>query len=136
MGKRASAVLVCIFMIISIRGCGLVKEENSKVRDLVFTVLDEDKVPEALKTIIDERKADPFKFTYSDKEYLYICIGYGEQLTGGYSIEVYDLYLGDHCIYVSTSLLDPDEISISNSTPSFPYIVIKTEYLEETVIFQ
>jgi hypothetical protein len=136
MGKRAIVFLMGIFMIGILSGCSIMKGENAKVRDLDFTVLGEEKVPEALKTIIDERKADPFKFTYSDKEYLYICIGYGEQLTGGYSIAVNELYLGDNAIYVSTSLLGPDAATRSNSTPSYPYIVIKTEYLEETVIFQ
>jgi hypothetical protein len=112
------------------------KSENAKVRDLDFTVLGEEKVPAALKTIIDERKAEPFKFTYSDKEYLYICIGYGEQSSGGYSIAVNKLYLGDNAVYVNTSLLGPDAEQRSNATPSYPYIVIKTEFLEETVIFQ
>lgn len=110
--------------------------ERIKLRDLDFTVLSDEKIPDELKTIVEERKAENFKLTYSDKQYLYICIGYGEQETGGYSIAVNELYLTDNAIYVSTSLLGPDASEKSNKTPSYPYIVIKTEFLEQTVIFE
>lgn len=110
--------------------------ERIKLRDLDFTVLSEEKIPEELKTIVEERKAENFKLTYSDKQYLYICIGYGEQETGGYSIAVNELYLTDNAIYVSTSLLGPEASEKSNKTPSYPYIVIKTEFLDQTVIFE
>lgn len=110
--------------------------ERIKLRDLDFTVLSEEKIPDELKTIVEERKAENFKLTYSDKQYLYICIGYGEQETGGYSIAVNELYLTDNAIYVSTSLLGPEASEKSNKTPSYPYIVIKTEFLDQTVIFE
>ncbi|MDR0964515.1 MAG: protease complex subunit PrcB family protein [Clostridium sp.] len=108
---------------------------SNKVHGLDSMILGEEKIPQALLTIIDERKAEPFKFTYSDKESLYICVGYGEQSTGGYSIAVNELYLGDKGIYCSTSLLGPDSAHRTNSPLSYPYIVIKTEYPDETVMF-
>ena len=117
-------------------GCTLLSEERVKLRDLDFTVLSEEKIPAELKTIIEEKKAEPFKLTYSDNEHLYISIGYGEQTTGGYSIAVNELYLTDNAVYVNTTLLGPDASEKSNQTPSYPYIVIKTEYLDETVIFE
>ena len=87
-------------------------------------------------TIIEERKREAFQITYTDNTNLYICIGYGEQETGGYSIAVNELYLTDSNIVVSASLLGPDGTKQENKTPSFPYIVIKTEYLEQTVTFE
>ena len=87
-------------------------------------------------TIIEEKKKEPFQITYTDKEYLYICSGYGEQATGGYSIAVNELYLTDTAVYVNTCLLGPEGTDKSNTTPSYPYIVIKTEYLDQTVIFE
>ena len=87
-------------------------------------------------TIIAEKKAEPFKLTYSDNDYLYISIGYGEQATGGYSIAVNELYLTDNAVYVNTTLLGPETAVQSENAPSHPYIVIKTEYLDETVIFE
>lgn len=117
-------------------GCSINSSERVKLRDLDFTVLSEEKLPEELKTVLEERRAEPFKLTYSDKDYLYICIGYGEQETGGYSIAVNELYLTDNAVYVNTSLLGPDAAERENKSPSYPYIVLKTEYLDETVVFE
>lgn len=117
-------------------GCTLLSEEKVKLRDLDFTVLSEEKIPEQLKDIIEEKKESPFQLTYTDNENLYICIGYGKQETGGYSIAVNELYLTDTNICVSTSLLGPEPSEKSNKTPSYPFVVIKTEFLEQTVIFE
>ncbi|MDR0948671.1 MAG: protease complex subunit PrcB family protein [Lachnospiraceae bacterium] len=136
MNRKIAIFFLGIYILCTMCACSLMNGEGEKVRDLDFTILGEEKIPEALRAIIDERKVDDFKLTYSDKEYLYICIGYGEQSTGGYSIAVNQLYLGDNAIYCSTSLLGPESAQRSNSNPSYPYIVIKTEYLDETVIYQ
>ena len=117
-------------------GCTLLNEEKIRLRDLDFTVLSEEKVPEQLLPVIEEKKAAPFQLTYTDNANLYICIGYGEQKTGGYSIAVNELYLTDTNIVVNTSLLGPDASEKEEAQPSCPYIVIKTEYLEHTVLFE
>lgn len=120
---------------------GCAKEEKNpleKVKDLEFTVLAEDNIPEELKTIIEEKKSNTFKVTYQDNGFLYICIGYGEQISGGYSITVNDLYLTDNAVYVDTTLLGPDpaeSAAVKKNTPSYPYIVLKTEFVDKPVIF-
>ncbi|MDE6926937.1 MAG: protease complex subunit PrcB family protein [Acetatifactor sp.] len=132
-------IILCILAVAAaamVSGCTFLSEERIKLRDLDFTVLSEEKIPEELKTIIEEKKKEPFQITYTDKEFLYICTGYGEQATGGYSIAVNELYLTDTAIYVSTSLLGPESADKSNQTPTYPCIVIKTEYLDQTVIFE
>lgn len=126
-------MVVCTLLLAS---CAFLSEETIKLRDLDFTVLSEEKVPEELLTIIEEKKSTPFQITYSDNEYLYICVGYGEQKTGGYSIAVNELYLTESNICANTSLLGPDVSEKGNKTPSYPYIVLKTEYLDQTVIFE
>lgn len=132
--KLLSAVLaMCLFLL---SGCTFLSEEKIKLRDLEFTVLSEEKIPEEFKAIIEEKKSQPFQITYSDNEYLYICVGYGEQETGGYSIAVNELYLTETNICANTSLLGPDASEKGNKTPSYPYIVIKTEFLDQTVIFE
>ena len=128
-----AAMVVCTLLLVS---CAFLSEETIKLRDLDFTVLSEEKVPEELLTIIEEKKSMPFQITYSDNEYLYICVGYGEQETGGYSIAVNELYLTENSICANTSLLGPDISEKGNKTPSYPYIVLKTEYLDQTVIFE
>ena len=121
--------------IMILAGCAVLSEEKIKLRDLEFTVLSEDKIPEELMSILEEKKSKTFQITYSDNEFLYICIGYGEQETGGYSIAVNELYLTETNICVNTSLLGPEASDKGNKTPSYPYIVLKMEFLDKTVIF-
>lgn len=132
--KRFLSVLMIMCVLFSLGGCQLMESESVKLRDLEFTILSEDVLPDELKTMIDERKAAAFKMTYADTEALYICIGYGEQATGGYSITLEELYLAEDAIYVETTLLGPDAEAQASKTPSYPYIVIKTEKLDRTVI--
>lgn len=134
--KRIILCFLAVATAAMLSGCTFLSEERIKLRDLDFTVLSEEKIPEELMSIIEEKKKEPFQITYTDKEYLYICTGYGEQATGGYSIAVNELYLTDTAVYVSTSLLGPESADKNNATPSYPYIVIKTEYLDQTVIFE
>ena len=105
-----------------------------KLRDLDFTILGEELMPAELAAMIEERKVEAFKMTYSDNENLYICVGYGRQETGGYSIIVDHLYLTEEAVYVQTTMLGPDVSEKGNKTPSYPYIVIKTEYLDQPVV--
>ena len=134
--KKAKLFLAVLVSVAALCGCSLSSSEKIKLRDLDFTVLSEEMIPPELKTVIEERKAEAFKLTYSDTENMYIVIGYGQQQTGGYSIAVNELYLTDDAIYVSTSLLGPQASEKSKQNPSWPYIVIKTELLDKTVIFE
>lgn len=129
----AAILLLCVML----TGCDMSGEGNIKLRDLDFTVLSEEKIPEELKTVIAEKGSEPFRLTYSDNQNLYISIGYGEQKTGGYSIAVDELYLTDDAVHVSTSLLGPDITGQKSGAgkPTTPYIVIKTELLDKTVIY-
>ena len=100
-----------------------------------FTVVSEDRLPEELKEIVEGKKENAFKLTYADEGYLYICTGYGKQDSGGYSITVDSLYETDNAIYVNTNLLGPKAGSASGNSPSYPYIVIKVEFRDKTVVF-
>lgn len=124
------------FLVGMLSGCGVGTNEDTRLRDLDFTVVSEERLPEELKQIIDERKKAEFKVTYTDNEYLYICVGYGEQNTGGYSIAVNDLYLTENAICISTSLLGPSTDEAATGAPSYPYIVVKLEYLDKTIEFE
>ena len=86
--------------------------------------------------MIDEKKAEPFQFTFSDHENLYICIGYGKQETGGYSIALNDLYLTETEVRVDTTLLGPELADQKKKTATYPYLVIRTELVKQPVVFQ
>lgn len=136
--KKIRAILFCGLLIAFslFGGCGKkLQEEPVKIRDLELTVVAEEKLPEELLANISEKKTNPFKFTFQDGGYLYICIGYGEQQSGGYSITVDELYLTENAIYVKTCLLGPGADVPDDGVKSYPYIVIKTEYLDYAVVF-
>lgn len=121
---------------LTLSGCSMVSRERVKLKDLEMTILSEEVIAQELMTILDEKKEKVFQFTYTDKEYLYICIGYGKQDTGGYSIAVDELYQTEDAIYISTSLLGPGETEKGATAPSYPYIVVRVENLKLPVIFE
>ena len=43
---------------LTMSGCTMLSDERVKLRDFDFTLLSEDKIPEELKTIIEEKKAE------------------------------------------------------------------------------
>ena len=131
-----SVMLMGMLCSVLFAGCALQSDETLKLRDLDFTVLSEEKIPDELKVKTEELKSAPFQLTYRDKEYLYICVGYGQQGTGGYSIAVNELYLTEQNIHVNTNLLGPGTEEKVSKTPSYPYIVLKTELLEQTVVYE
>ena len=122
---------LCAMLCIAV-GCTSKKEE--RLQDLDFTVVDDAEIPDELKTIIDQKKTGEFKLTYADQDELYIVVGYGKQLTGGYSIQFPDVYLTKDNIVVTSVLLGPEGEEPANI--SYPYAVIKIEYRSEPVLFQ
>ena len=143
MGKKKSgkvrlvaALLAWVFVVRFLTACSVEKDDLKKVRDLEFTVVGATDHPEELKQVIGEKKTAPFKMTYTDDQNLYIAVGYGEQENGGYSISVRELYLTENAIVADTELLGPESAEQTGAEKSYPYIVVKTEYLEEPVIFQ
>ena len=131
---------ICLLVIVSIMAamlsaCGGETEKEEDRNNLEFTVVSEDRLPDELKEILDQKKESAFKLTYADEGYLYICVGYGKQESGGYSVTVNELYETDNAIYVNTNLLGPKAGSSPGSSPSYPYIVLKIEFRDKTVVF-
>lgn len=134
--KCVGVLLMLCFSIFSLSGCSISEDGGRKIRDLDFVVMDEDGLEEELKKIIDEEKKEPFNITFTSQDGLYICIGYGEKQTGGYSITINDLYLSEQAIYVDTNLLGPSQEEKVQNGISYPYIVIKTERMDVPVVFK
>ena len=131
--RRMAFLLTCV-MVFLMAGCS--NPESKKVRDLDALIISEEALPADLKELIDSKKEKPFQFTYSDKENTYICIGYGKQETSGYSIALNDLYLTETEVCVDTTLLGPDASEQAKKTAIYPFIVIRTELVEQPVVFK
>lgn len=139
-GKRKQYMAVAglfLLAVLMMAGCRTKKDPLAKIKDLEFTVVAEENIPEELLTTINEKKAEGFKVTYQDNGYVYICRGYGEQETGGYSISVNALYETENAVYFDTTLQGPEpgENAGKKTSKSYPYVVIKTEMIGKPIVF-
>ena len=116
-------------------GCKNIKIEEAEREQLDYTVLQQDEVPETIKELIEQRKVKEFQLTYKSDEDLYLFKGYGQQMTGGYSIQVVDLSESKNGIFFETKLIGPMEADIGGE-PSYPFIGVKIKYQDKPVLFR
>lgn len=137
--RRHKNIILLLMIVVNVLGLAACKTEDTdvkKLRDLEFTVVEDADLPGELKEIIDEKKENPFKLSYSNKDNLYIVVGYGKQSSGGYSISVEDLYLTSNAIYIDTNLIGPSQDDLVTQGVTYPYIVVKLEFLDKSVVFE
>lgn len=116
--------------------CTATGEAADKIADLEFTVVPEEEIPQELTKLIQEKKTNEFKLSYSADGKLYIVAGFGEKSTGGYSVRVNALYLTENAIVFDTDLLGPAKDEEVSQASSWPYIVVCTEDRPESVVFR
>lgn len=133
--KKMCLCLVLLGAVVLLAGCGEAEPEG-KIRDLEFTVLEESEIPKALAEVIGENKQKEMKLSYQNDGYLYIARGFGEQKTGGYSISVPQCYLAEDGIHVKFELIGPQSSEEMKEEASYPYIVVKMEEMDETILFE
>ncbi|CUH93855.1 protease complex subunit PrcB family protein [Herbinix luporum] len=134
--KNFLGLLLIILTVFGLLGCEKDESEIKKIRDLDFTVVEEADLPGELKEIIDEKKEKPFRLHYSNKDHLYIVVGYGKQNSGGYSVAVEELFLTDNAIYIDTNLIGPSQDDLVTQGVTYPYIVVKLEYMDKKIVFE
>ena len=132
---RKCLVALCSGAVLLLSACSIETIKEEKIKDLEYTVLSADEVPEELMTQIEEEKKEPMRITFLDKGYLYIVHSYGAQETSGYSIEVKELYETENSIYIETELLGPKKSEEIVETETYPYVVVKLEENEKYVVF-
>lgn len=133
--RMASVCLVCLLCFL-VYACGKKQDSMEKIKDLEYTVIAEDNIPEELFDKIEEKKENAFRLTFEDQGFLYICMGYGTQQTGGYSIAVNALYETANAVYIDTNLIGPSPEEKKNQVKSYPFVVVKTEFLDKPVVFE
>lgn len=119
----------------ALSACSVERVEEKKEKDLVYTTVEEEEVPEKLKEQIKKRKKEVFGLTFLDKGVLYAARGFGEKETDGYHIEVTACYESSNTIYVETELRGPGKETEIQKKSTDPYIVIKMGYSEKPVVF-
>ena len=93
-------------------------------------------LPIELKKLIDNKKQSTLRLTYTTKDYTYIVAGYGTKETSGYSIRVDDVYVSGNAVYADFKLIGPAEGEQVNEVSTTPYIVLKYEKRDESVVFK
>lgn len=92
-------------------------------------------VPKEFLKEIEEKRVNAFQMTYMDGEYLYIALGYGKMVTGGFSITVHGLYESGDKLCFETELMKPNKDEVVKEEPSYPFIIVKTEKTDRKVSF-
>lgn len=133
---RRTAALGCIafFSAIILCGCRLIRIEKEPRKPLEYTIVKQEMIPKELQALIEEKKEKEFQLTYQIEGFLYLVKGYGQQVAGGCSIQVEEVSLSSESIYFKTKLMGPEK-SEEGTGPSYPYIVIKTDFRKEPVEF-
>ena len=131
--RRAGIVWILLLLLC---GCSVQTNKREKLRDLEYRILEEREIPADLRAILEEKREKEFKLTYEEEKKLYLCIGYGEQETGGYSIAVKELYLSENAVYFDTNLMGPGKEEAASQAKSYPYLVVQTEDVGKPVVFQ
>ncbi|MCD7826161.1 MAG: protease complex subunit PrcB family protein [Clostridiaceae bacterium] len=124
-----------LFCCLILSGCSG-SSNSDDTTPVEFTIVTGADIPSELQELISEREKNVFELTYSDNGCLYIIKGYGKQKTGGYSIVVNDFYQSGDDLILDTDLFGPEKDDEVSEAASYPYIVIKTEYRENPVVFQ
>ena len=133
--KKKISLLCLAVLFLTLGGCRMIRIEEGDKTPLTYTVSDDSQIPEELKELIEEKKESEFQIAYQRGNELFLAKGYGRQMSGGYSIQVESLQASSNAIFFETKLIGPTE-KVQGGEPSYPYIVIETEYRDYPVQFQ
>lgn len=132
---RVFVLAVCCILV-WFSGCGVEKAGEEKVQDIDYCIVEENDIPKELMAKIQEKKAADLKMVFENDDFVYIVRGYGEQETGGYSIQVTDVYLTKNAVVFRSNLVGPAKDEVKNVVPSYPYVVLKIQNMGKNVIFE
>lgn len=134
--KKIQSVMFMLMIAAVLSGCGLKDAKEDKIKDIDFTVATEEELPEEFLSQIDDAKSEPFQLTYMDQGYLYIAVGFGKQDTSGYSIRINECSEGKTQIRFRTELVGPEPDEKTVKADTWPWIAVKMEETDKSVIFQ
>ena len=133
--KKAVCLLAALVLAAVLSGCGIIRIEEEERKPVDYTVVERQDIPAALDEIMNEKKEKEFQLSYETGEALYLAKGYGQQMSGGYSIQVEELGASSNGLFFVTRLIGPKDLNEAG-VPSYPCIVIKTEPQKKPVVFR
>lgn len=139
MRKKRHIILILFFLafiLSAMAGCEFSETSEKKIHDLDYTICDESRLPHELMNLINEKKKEPFKFTYRTNDYLYIVVGYGAQDRMDLNVVMTELYLTENAIFVDTDLTSKEKSVLDDGLVSYPWIAVKCELYDLPVNFK
>lgn len=135
--KRQVANMCCLLVtLLLLTACSAGRDHMEKLRDIEFTVVSPEEIPEELMGVITEKQEEGFQLTYGDQGYLYLAYGYGKRDKSGYSVEVEKCYETEDVVCMKTNLLGPSKEEQIIQEDTYPYVVVKIEFVDKDVIFE
>lgn len=110
--------------------------ESQQEEAIEYRLCEEENLPEELIRMIQERKEEPFRLSYTTREYMYIAVGYGAQPRGGCGVQVNSLTRGEENIYIDTKLVGTDGNELELRQVTYPYVVVKCRNYDLPVMYR
>ena len=133
--RRMAWVLgVCLAVAVFLTGCELIRIEEGERTPVEYAIVKQEELPDEAVEFIEQRKKKEFQMTYLVGDVLYLLKGYGEQMTGGYSIQVEEVSESENGVFCKTRLIGPSEWN-QGGEPSYPCIVLKIKKTGKPVQF-
>lgn len=136
MKKTAAFAGMILWSLFFLTGCRFIRIEEEPRTPLEYSIVKPEELPAELEALILEKRAKEFQLTYQSEKEMFLIKGYGQQMSGGYSIQVEELGVTSEAIFFRTKLIGPSDEKIQLSPPSYPYIAVKMAYRKEPVIFE
>ena len=109
MGKRTGGLLCVLLLALLPAGCQFIRIEEGERTPLEYTIVKQEEIPEEISELMEQKKKKVFQMTYQVGDIRYLMKGYGEQLTGGYSIQVEEVSESENAVFCKTRLIGPEK---------------------------
>ncbi|MBO5489371.1 MAG: protease complex subunit PrcB family protein [Eubacterium sp.] len=136
MFKHHKWLVGLLVIAVCLAGCQKISKTGEESKQLDYTVVPTEDIPELLKKEIDKKKMNKFEITYEEGEFMYLAAGYGQRESFGFDIKVNQLYEQGDYVCLNLTLKGPEEGQVVKKSPSYPFIVIKTKSTAKKVEFQ
>ena len=136
--KRLYPAMLFVFVsvVFLLTGCVTKTEPGKKIRELEYTLLDEESIPKELKEKMTALKGEAYGLRFTDKGEIYVVKGYGSVPTTGYTAEVDGVYETEGGILFETTLKGPKKGAEIKQVSTAPYVAVKLEVIEKEVFFE
>lgn len=134
MSKRSVWLICVLILAVMLSGCRFIKIEEGERTPLEYTIVKQEELPSEVVELIEQKKEKSFQMTYQVGNIRYLMKGYGQQLTGGYSIQVQEVSESENAVLCITRLVGPAEKN-TGSAPSYPCIVLRISDTQKPVQF-